>query len=169
MAKMMKSLLATLSMALLLGGCVAPAPTVQPRRAAFVESEYLPYRSKGTGRIVGQVFMKTRSGDVKLGAGSAVYLNPVTAHSTEWFEAMMSPMAVLLAPPDARAIEFSRTTMADAGGNFDFTDLPAGEYYVLSSVFWEYVSGPSALKTGGRVGLKVKVQSDQTAKALLTR
>ena len=166
---MMKSLLVAGFFGLLLGGCVAPAPTVQPRRAGFIESEYAPYRAKGTGRIVGQVFLKTRAGDVKLGAGSAVYLNPVTAHSTEWFEAMMSPQLVLLGPPDARAIAFSRTTVADAGGNFDFADLPAGEYYVLSSVFWEYVSGTSATKTGGRVGLKVTVQADQAAKALLTR
>ena len=150
----------------ILTGCVSTPKTTQ-RQATFMEEEYALYRVKGSGRIVGQVFMKTRGGDVKYGAGSRVALNPVTSYSTEWFNLTMK--GVRISEADSRVDQFSRKTIADASGSFEFTDLPAGSYYIVSQVVWEHVSGSAILPTGGMVGQRVGVTNDQTTRAILTK
>ena len=48
-------------------------------------AKFAPFAGTGSGRIKGSAFLKTRSGDVKLGAGNKVYLMPATAYTDEWF------------------------------------------------------------------------------------
>jgi len=148
-------------------GCVVPQQTKIQRQQHFIEQEYAPYRQKGTGRIVGQAFARTRGGDVKVAAGSLVVMNPVTSYSTEWFRYWVSGKMPMLGAPDPRILEFSRSTRADAGGNFEFSDLAEGEYYVCSSVFWEVPSRYGLDRTGDWLGSKVKVKNGEVTKAIL--
>lgn len=141
----------------------------QPRVAVFDATEYAAYAGKGTGKLTGQGFMKTRGGDVKLCAGEAVYLNPVTSYSTEWFNATVAGIA--LEPADPRASEFIRSTLGGADGHFEFNELPAGEYYVMTTVRWEVPSSYQGGLTpqGGPVGARVSIRNGATTNVILTQ
>jgi hypothetical protein len=59
-------------------GCETPQTEKLPRMAFPVE-EYEKLPTQGTGIVRGQAFLRTVGGDVKVGAGSKVALNPVTS------------------------------------------------------------------------------------------
>jgi hypothetical protein len=148
--------------AVFLGGCVAPP---QKRNAAFIESEYAPYDRAGTGAIEGQAFLKTRGGDVKTAAGNAIVIHPVTTYSTETYQRLCIGLEHLEAP-DPRSSKYTRTTLGDVHGGFRFEGLPAGEYFVSSTITWEYQPGYS---TGSVAHAKVTVREGQTTKVVVTR
>jgi hypothetical protein len=65
-------------------GCASVAPLVP--RLPFPSDEYAALATTGTGVVKGQVFMKTRGGDVKTAAGSEIHMDPVTTYSTQHHE-----------------------------------------------------------------------------------
>jgi hypothetical protein len=156
--------------ALLLFACagrsVETAPA--PRRAVYSEYEYKPYLHPGTASITGQVFRRTRSGEVRYGSGSPMYLNPVTAYSTEWWQRGFIG-GENLADADPRAAQTFRTATADGEGRFRFDSLPAGDYFIGSSVYWEYYGGRyyGTQQTGGRVGQRAHVNQGQALAVVL--
>jgi len=153
----------------------ACAPVIHPRLATFNEAEYKQYAGEGTATIHGEAFLKTRGGDVKKAAGNPVYLNPVTTYSTEWYErAILAGEPLELADP--RAIPFHRKTIADSEGRFEFTGLPAGEYYLACSIVWETphqnMFNPYdvyLVPTGGMAHGRAKVAPGERVKIILTR
>lgn len=159
-------LLAILAIAGTLAGCAQPPQPPYQRQAQFIESEYLSYAGKGTGRLSGQAFTKTRGGDVKFAAGNTIYLNPVTTYSKEWFANGIKANRNM-SPPDERAREYRREAIADGNGNFEFSDLPAGDYYVATGIFWEVPSGQGLQRTGSNVGEKVTIKDGETTKAVV--
>ncbi len=85
----MRFLVAFLSVIVLSAGCAAPEPYVIKSK---VNHDALQnYLVSSNSKLVGQAFLKTRSGDVKFGAGSIVYLYPAVEYSNEinsipWYE-----------------------------------------------------------------------------------
>jgi hypothetical protein len=143
-------------------GCAGP----QPRLATFNESEFARYRGAGTSVISGQAFMKTRSGDVKYGAGNQVFLTPVTSYTNEGWERSIIKGEKLV-PPDPRLQEFRRQTTADGEGRFTFESLPSGDYFVTCGIVWEVPIPYSTMQTGGIVGAQVHVDPGKQAKIVL--
>jgi len=143
-------------------------PAFHQRKCTFSEDEYAAYKGAGTSIIQGQAFLRTRGGDVKYAAGRTISLNPVTSYSTEWFELGIMQGNILSAP-DPRITPFNRTTIADGMGNFEFRDLPAGEYYIATSIFWEVPDRWGMQRTGTNVGSKKSVGPGQIIKVILTR
>ena len=144
--------------------CALVAGCVFPRMATFNEAEYAPYAQPGTGSISGQAFLKTRGGEVKYGAGNEIYLNPVTTYSTEWFqETVLNNRR--LKPADSRTDPFHWVTSADGQGNFQFENLPAGEYYVACVVAWQ-VDGWT---TGDWVHARVAVREGEHVERVILR
>lgn len=151
---------------LAVAACAIPQTTVYQRQAPFIEDEYLASAKPGTGKLTGQAFTKTRGGDVKYAAGNMVALNPVTTYSTEWFN-VWAKQSRVMSEPDQRALKYARTTTADGMGNFEFSGLPAGEYYVVTGIFWE-VPGPNGLTTTGtNVGEKVVIKDGEATKVVV--
>src|SRR5688572_1071163 len=62
-------------------GSIAGQPSPLP---AFSAEEVAYAAQPGTGVIDGQAFLRTRGGDVKYGAGSAVFLLPLSAYTSAW-------------------------------------------------------------------------------------
>ena len=160
----------TIVLLVIASGCVQQ-PKLPPA-APFDETEYLKYEGNGSSTITGQAFMKTRAGDVKYGAGDPVFLNPVTSHSTAWWDrAVLQNRRVGLQDP--RADKYTRTAIADGEGRFTFANLPAGDYYITCPISWDYVEsgsfGPYARATGGRAFSQVKVGPGETVATVVTR
>ncbi len=141
------------------------------RQAVFVEEEYRLYAESGTGSISGQAFFKTAGGDVKYGAGDEIYLNPVTTYSTEWFKNHVVAER-LISPSDPRALQYMRHTTADGEGRFKFEKLPAGGYYLMCRIVWQYAGGyrGSLLSTGGLAYGQTKIgNGEQVTNVIVTR
>lgn len=143
----------------------------QPRVEQFLPYEYEPYSKPGTATIVGDVFLVTKSGEVKKGAGFPIILTPVTSYSTEWFQRGVLNKAPLDAQ-DERLRSFQQEVIADGDGRFEFENLPAGNYYLVSKVLWEdppahWYSG--VRKMGDTVHAKVSVKPGERKKVALTQ
>ncbi|MDD9909819.1 MAG: hypothetical protein OXR62_09020 [Ahrensia sp.] len=65
---------------------------------------------------------------------------------------------------DQRFFDVVRQSKCDAQGNFEFTDLPAGEWVVVGIVRWVV----SDIPQGSTLGTKITLSSGQQAKVLLS-
>lgn len=151
---------------------VAGCQTIEPiERISFPEPEYTALPTTGTARIQGQAFLKTVGGDVKTAAGNAVYLNPVTSYSEQWYASYVTNRPLDPADPDPRLKEYLRETTADGEGRFEFTDVPAGEYFVTTSVVWGVPTGSygTISQQGGTVTKRISVKDGETIKIIITR
>jgi len=137
------------------------------RSANFNEAEYAPYVDPGTGKVIGQAFLRTRKGDFKY--GSSVLLIPVTTYSTEWFQGVTHH--VYLEPADSRENKYFREVLTDEEGRFEFENLPEGSYYLISKIYWREFptsSGHPRLR-GGVACSTAKVKNGETIKTDVTR
>lgn len=63
-----------------------------------------------------------------------------------------------------------RTTTCDAQGNFSFTDLPDGEYYVNAMVVWGIPMGYGMVsRQGGPVMQRVSLHGGEHKRVVLTQ
>lgn len=139
-------------------------------RMPFPENEYKSLATTGTATVKGQAFLKTRGGDVKVAAGNEVILNPVTSYSNEWYQIFYlqhTPME----QPDERLWLYAKKTIADGDGRFTFKNVPAGDYYVTTGVFWETPTGYQATMQwqGGVVTKKITIKDSEEIEVILTR
>lgn len=133
-------------------------------------------------------------GDVKYGAGSSVTLNPVTSYSTNAYDTIANwsfgPVMNFgisrdpgklynygqcgfpkLSPPDRRYLKHVYKSIADGEGKFEFTNVPAGKYYVYSHVVWytpDFTYGIQ-VANGGSITVEVVVPEGKSVKVILTR
>ncbi|UQB79160.1 hypothetical protein KI429_05715 [Pseudomonas shirazica] len=152
--------------ALMMTGCISQ-PTPQPR-PSFPVAEYNALPTTGSGTVEGQVFMKTVGGDVKYGAGSQVVLNPVTSYSEHWYRTIYEVRAPIQ-DGDPRQSAYVKTTRADGSGNFQFTEVPPGRYFLTSEVRWQAPSQWGLTNQGGQITDRITVTNDKTTKVMLTR
>lgn len=158
-----------ISSIILFTSCTASySPEVYNRKAKFIDSEYTPYGVPGTSTITGQAFLKTRGGDVKFGAGCVIWLNPVTTYSKEWYEKSVIK-GYMLSEADPQTEKYHWETIADGFGNFEFKNLPAGNYYIACNITWQ-VPGKYGLEgTGGTAYAQTSVKEGGVVKVVVTR
>lgn len=156
----------------LLGGCVLLSDS---HKVPLNEADYAPYLREGTAIIAGAVLIKMRAGDINNGAESFVYLVPVTPYSTEWFEhAMVSGRSI--SGTDPRSLRAARSTIVGPDGRFQFSNLPAGDYYLSCTVTRSIppfrigkfrLISPSTERVDTYA--RVTVQAGELAQAIVTR
>ena len=156
-----------IALALVLAGCAGMQPIERP---PFPVAEYEALPREGTGVVTGQVFLRTMVGEVRYGAGSQVDLNPVTSYSTFWYHNDYSTGGRNLSPPDTRQDAYIITVQADGEGRFRFENVPPGDYYLTSSVFWRVPMGAwSSTQSGGWISERITVENGKETKQMLTR
>lgn len=148
-------------------GCAAD------RKVAFDDAAFAPYDRPGTSTIAGQAFLKTRSGDVKFGAGNHVFLVPVTPYTEEDFDrAIVADEKLTPIPPDVlrRIASHCKMTIADGSGNFDFQGVGTGMYFVECPITWE-ILGPYGIpfQTGGMAYARATVGPGESVRVVVTR
>jgi hypothetical protein len=156
------------AVALLLCALVSCSIAPQERTAVYNPAELLPYSKAGTGKSIGQAFLKTVGGDVKYGAGNTVAIHPVTSLTTEWYDKAIV-QGIPLAAGNPHTDDYRKTTQADGEGRFEFDGLPPGGYYVTCAITWGVPSDLGIMPTGGIAYAKVTVRNGETAKAIVTR
>lgn len=140
-------------------------PTWEPRAAEQEASEYVPYLKTGSGTISGQAFLTQNGGGVVVAAGQVVFLDPVTSTSIEWWKKAGSKYTFRDLPHPSPSFQNARKkTVADASGKFVFGNLPAGRYFVRTTLTWNV---PYHGIQGGLLGEIVDVLDNQTANVIL--
>ena len=141
---------------------------MQPVLTPYSEADLLPYAGTGTSTVNGQAFLKTRGGEVRFGAGDKVQLIPVTAYTTE-FRERVTVRGERIGPINPEFEKYRRITIADGNGNFEFKNLPAGNYYATCYITWEIPGQYGLERTGGVAYGTVKVGIGETSKVIVTR
>nr|WP_286948296.1 hypothetical protein [Pseudomonas sp. UBA6718] len=155
--------------AVVLSGCAQQAPKSNLSFNTFPEAEYAALAKTGTGSVSGQVFMKTRGGDVKVGAGNEVLLIPITSHSRTLYLAYQLNVAPSNTP-DPRAKPYTQRMVAGVDGDFAFSNVPPGDYYLAGSVTWEtFGSRYASSQQGGFIMMPVTVADGENKRIMLTR
>jgi hypothetical protein len=147
-------------------GCAPTSPT--PRTVAFNETEFTAYGRTGTAQFVGQAFWKQGGGGVVYAAGEVVKLIPANGYTSEWWQKQfLEGKKLESASPEvaARIASYERSTMADGTGNFEFSGLPAGDYYVITQKTW-YVASYGT--QGGPFGMKVSILPGERKKVVVS-
>lgn len=138
-----KSLL-LLSALILLAGCAV-------QRIPFNESEYSARPKSGDKVVSGRIFLTDQLEETQVGAGSEVILEPVTSYSNQWFEVCYQNNRTL-ATPDQRYLQYVLKSTADKDGNFSFTKVAPGDYYLSGLIKWK-----AATCSGNVVSKKIPI------------
>lgn len=164
----------SLSAALALLSLAACAERVVEVGVPFDAAATRAAMSPGTNTVEGQGFLRQAGGGVVTCAGEEVQIYPATAFAKARVAALhgTSEGGILRAfegasqdnlPPEY--ISTMRRTICDADGNFVFSGLADGEYFVTTVVVWKV--GNSWIPEGGRITRPVRVNGGSTARALL--
>ena len=144
-------------------GCAAP-PAHQ-MLTSFNAEELAPYLQKGTAKLTGQAFLKTNGGDIKYGAGNEIILIPNTTYSKEL---LGTGGGAVSPPPDPRWRGSFVKTISDGSGNFEFVDLPAGDYHLETNITWKVPGRYGMTTTGDTVKKAFNLKSGEKLKIILT-
>lgn len=128
--------------------------------------DFILEKQAGTGKISGQAFLKTLGGDVKYGAGCTVFCLESTPYTDELYYAAERRQLI-----DERTLNpdfklHARQVVANGEGEFTFPNLPAGKYYVYTTITW-YIT--RYRQSGGGVQAEVNLGDGESKNIILTR
>lgn len=182
----MKNLFTIIAAAFVLTGCAtAPAPKVsilsvfKPEDVAWAVGE-------GTSSIKGSALLTTNGGLPRTCAGKEVGIIPVSAYSTERMTVLYgsvpsfrqirgdnisgiyNPIQTINDTP-AQYLATVRRTKCDAQGYFEFENIPAGDYYVVTQVVWMTPFGNySQSYNGGSLVDRITLNANKITKVILS-
>ena len=137
------------------------------KRINFPVSEYRRLAKSGKGTLKGSIYVENSSTQRILGAGTRLYLNPVTSYSEQWYqESYLGGQKMQKA--DARLFNYLRFTAANSSGNFAFYGVPSGSYYLIGTVKCAAECGYSTPKNI-RIATKITLRGNQVLQKDLTR
>jgi hypothetical protein len=140
---------------------------VKMERIAFPTSEYYSLPRSGRATIKGTIYITDSYGNRVLGAGTRLYLNPVTSYSKQWYvESYLGGNRMQKA--DSRLFNYLKFTAANSSGKFAFYGVPNGSYYLIGTVKCGEQCGYASEKSI-RISRRVSVQGNQIVNQDLTR
>lgn len=152
--------------AALMAGCALspPKPSVE-LQTKFDTFEHDSYRQDGTGAIAGQGFLRQKGGGVVTCAGNPVLLMPATPFFREFIGQLRNGRKVVLNDKlDPTYKPIIKQSQCDAQGNFTFSNLSAGTWFVMTEVKWTV----GYRRQGGALLREVSVIDGQSTQAILS-
>jgi len=142
-------------------------PEEKMERVAFPVSEYNRLAKSGKGTVKGSIYLKDAYEKRIVGAGTRLYLNPITSYSQQWYnESYLGGHK--MEKPDSRLFNYLRFTASDTQGAFAFYGVPTGSYYLIGTVKCASECGYSTPKNI-RIATQVSVSGNQVVERDLTR
>lgn len=142
-------------------------PEEKMERVAFPVSEYNRLAKSGKGTVKGSIYLKDAYEKRIVGAGTRLYLNPITSYSKQWYnESYLGGHKMEKA--DSRLFNYLRFTASDSQGYFAFYGVPTGSYYLIGTVKCASECGYSRPKNI-RIATQVSVSGNQVVERDLTR
>ena len=167
--------IAIIFLAMPVAGCTLPQPTVIPTLTPYDPIAAARIHEEGPNEIRGQAFLRQRGGDVVTCASSEVTLIPSTSYALERISSIYgvttrAAQAHRVADePDPGYLRDTRTTTCDAQGNFSFSGVADGYYFVTTRVVWEVPSGYGYMSTqGGSVMAPVYVRGGEVKEIIIS-
>ena len=137
------------------------------KRIPFPVSEYNRLARTGKGTIKGTIYVTAPDGQKVVGAGTRLYLNPVTSYSNQWYNDSYIA-GNKMEKADSRLFNYLRFTAADSNGAFAFYGVPSGSYYLIGTVTCSTECGYDTAKTI-RIATRVTVSGNQVLEQDLSR
>ena len=136
-------------------------------RIAFPEDEYYHLPRRGKGTVKGAVYITDAYGQRVIGAGTRLYLNPMTSYSEQWYkESYLGGHKMEKA--DDRLFNYLRFTASNSEGKFAFYGVPSGNYYLIGTVKCGEECGYSRPKNI-RIATQVSVYGNEVIEKDLVR
>ena len=109
---------------------------VESHHAIFSEAAFASSLRLGSGDLQGKAFLTLRNGDRQIASRTAVVtLMPSNGYTDEIANQHFGNR-VKFGPPDPRLAKYIRTTHPDQDGNFAFTNLAPGDYWLSCRLYW---------------------------------
>ena len=145
-------------------GCAVRQPVQMQTK--FDYSEHKPYTEPGENSIKGQGFLRQQGGSVVTCAGSEVAMLPATSFFREAINHLRAGnkprMEIETLDPTFKPM--IKRAQCDAQGNFSFTKLPDGAWFVLTQVNWIV----ARVTQGGTLMRELTLSGNETTQVLLT-
>lgn len=158
-----KRIATVFTLAIGLSGCAQQQVVHYP---PFPAQEYAKLKQSGTAAVTGQAFLRTKGGDVKVGAGSEILLIPVTSYSQVFYNAYKTRQP--LGPNDPAVKQYTLRAQADGTGSFEFKAVPEGSYYLAGDVVWQAPTQFGLARQGGMIVKEISVKDGDQLKIMLT-
>lgn len=171
----MKKLTLLIAFLTTLAGCKDVLTTEITTKNEFSAKEASYVLKKGNNTISGNAFMRQGGGGVVTCAGSDVTLLPITAYSKERIDTLYGDenfssaynlqyiRFVPEAPKEFR--EYSKKTVCNSSGDFEFKNVPNGKYYIQTNVVW---NAGYSLQGGGLLAT-VDVKNGESVELVMSR
>jgi hypothetical protein len=134
-------------------------------------------KQTGTSTVSGKASIKLTDGTFKSCAGFNIELLPVTAYSKERIvktygndqqgQILMEQNPPKFTPDAPDYHDMLIKGACDLRGEFSFSNVPAGDYFVIALIIWDDASGPTPRKTGGGVMKRIRVSPESRVEVLL--
>ena len=134
-------------------------------------------KQAGTSTVTGSAFLRLADGTSKDCAGFNVELLPVSAYSKERIvrtygndqqgQILMEQDPPKFAPDVPEYHDMLIKGACDQRGEFRFSQVPAGDYFVIAFIIWDDASGTTPSKTGGGVMKRIHVAPGSRVTVLL--
>lgn len=136
--------------------------------------------ASGNAKLTGTAFMRQQGGGVVTCAGNAVNLIPATKYAMERMTGIYSgsftkgevkylsvyhPHSKAVFQPDPSEYKrYTRTSICDAQGNFEFQDVKDGWYYLATRVVWTV-----RMVEGGGLATLISVQDGKSDRVIISK
>ncbi len=137
------------------------------KRIAFPLAEYNRLPRTGKGTVKGTIYVNSPYDKKVFGAGTRLYLNPVTSYSDQWYNDSYVG-GNKMEKADSRLFNYLKFTAADSSGVFAFYGVPSGSYYLIGTVQCSTECGYDSEKTI-RIATRVTVAGNQIVTQDLSR
>lgn len=133
-------------------------------------------KQTGTSTVSGKASLKLADGTLKNCAGFNIELLPVTAYSKERIvrtygndqrgQILLEQSPPKFTPDAPEYHEMLIKGACDLRGEFSFSNVPAGDYFVMAFIIWDDATSPTPRKTGGAVMKRIRVSPDSRVEVL---